>query len=197
MLPVITIDREYGSGGHSIGQLVAERLGIPFYDGAILDEVAEQSGFARETIAEEGEYAPNSKMWSGIFASLGGFYQEDPRDEIFRLQCDIIRKLAAEGPCVIVGRCADYILRDQCETLDVFIHANHVFRFARVREVYGENPEDIKQYLKQRDRSRSTYYKYYTEHEWGGFKNYNLNLDSSYLGIDQCVDIIVNAVQNR
>lgn len=197
MLPVITIAREYGSGGRYIGELTAQRLGIPFYDSAILDKVAEQSGFAKDVIAEQGEYVnQRSKLWSGV-SIIGGFYQEDPQDQIFRLQSDTVQKLAAEGPCVIVGRCADYILEGYCDLLKVFVHSNHAFRAKRLREVYGENPKDINKYLDRRDRNRATYYKYYTEQEWGDFRHYHLNLDSCYLGFEQCVDIIVGVAQNR
>jgi hypothetical protein len=172
-------------------------LGIPFYDSAIIDRVAEQSGFTREVIAEQGEYVnQRSKLWSS-FSLTGGIYFEDPQDRIFRIQCETIQKLAGDGPCVIVGRCADYILRDQCDILNVFIHSDYPYRAKRLTEVYHENPQDMKKYLKQRDRNRATYYKYYTDHEWGDFKNYNLNLDSGYLGIDQCVEIIKNAALQR
>lgn len=197
MLPVITISREYGSAGHSIGEMVAQKLGIPFYDSAILDQVAEQSGFAREIIAEQGEYVKrNSKLWGSISFG-GGLYFEDPQDQIYRLQCETVQRLAGEGPCVIVGRCADYILKGVCDTLNVFIHSDYPYREQRLREVYHETPADMRKYLKQRDRNRATYYKYYTDHEWGDFRNYNLNLDSGYLGLDQCVEIIVNAARLR
>lgn len=197
MLPVITIAREYGSGGRGIGEMVAQKLGIPFYDSAILDKVAEQSGFAKDVIAEQGEYVnQRSKLWGSI-SVIGGFYQEDPQDQIFRIQCDTLQKLASEGPCVIVGRCADYILDGYCDTLKVFIHSNHAFRAQRLREVYGENPKDINKYLDQRDRNRATYYKYYTDHEWGDFRRYQLNLDSCYLGLDQCADIIISIAKRR
>lgn len=196
MLPVITISREYGSAGHSIGEMAAQRLGIPFYDSAILDHVAEQSGFTKEIIAEQGEYVERHKLWSG-FSFTGGIYFEDPQDQIFRIQCEMVRRLASEGPCVIVGRCADYILKGHCDILNVFIHSDYPYREKRLREVYHETPEDMRKYLKQRDRNRATYYKYYTDHEWGDFRNYNLDLDSGYLGLEQCVDIIVSAAQRR
>lgn len=196
MLPVITISREYGSAGHSIGEMVAKRLDIPFYDSAILDRVAQESGFTREIVAEQGEYVKQHKLWNS-FAITGGIYFEDPQDRIFRIQCETVRSLAAKGPCVIVGRCADYILKGVCDTLNVFIHSDYPYREKRLREVYHETPEDMRKYLKQRDRNRATYYKYYTDHEWGDFRNYNLNLDSGYLGLEQCAEIIAAAARRR
>ncbi|MCC8100138.1 MAG: cytidylate kinase-like family protein [Clostridiales bacterium] len=197
MLPVITIAREYGSAGHSIGEMVAKELGMPFYDSAILDHVAEQSGFTKDVVAEQGEYVnQRSKFWSG-FSLTGGLYFEDPQDMIYRLQCKAIQDFAAAEPCVIVGRCADYVLNGTCDTLKVFIHSDYPYRIKRIQEVYHETPADPKKYLQQRDRNRATYYKYYTDHEWGDFRNYNLNLDSGYLGVEQCVSIIVNAARQR
>lgn len=197
MLPVITISREYGSAGRIIGQKVAQQLSIPFYDTAILDQVTEQSGFAKEIVAEQGEYVKqHSKLW-GSFNSFGGFYFDDPQNLIFKIQCQIIRELAAKGPCLLVGRCADYVLEGHCDTLNVFIHADYQYRAKRVLEDYKETPGDIRKYLKQRDRNRATYYKYYTDREWSDFRNYNLNLDSGYLGIDLCAELIVLAAKRR
>lgn len=124
-------------------------------------------------------------------------YFENPQDEIFRAQKRVILDCAEEGPCVIVGRCADYIL-DQSEyrTFNVFIHADMDHRIARVLERYGDSEIDVRKRLERKDRNRKTYYKYYTDREWGKYQNYQVSLDSGYLGIDQCVKIIVDAVKS-
>lgn len=197
MYPIITVSREFGSGGHSIGQKVAEELGIPFYDSEIVDQVAKRSGYTKAVINEQGEYTDKMSKWFSVSVA-SAMYFENPQDEIFRAQKRVILDCAGEGPCVIVGRCADYILdQDEYETLNVFIHADMEHRIARVLERYGDSDVDIRKRLERKDRNRKTYYKYYTDREWGKYVNYQLNLDSGYLGVDQCVKIIVDTAKAK
>lgn len=195
MYPIITISREFGSGGHSIGKKVAEKLGIPFYDSEIVDQVARRSGYSKAVISEQGEYTDKMSKWFSV-SSGTAMYFESPQDEIFRAQKKVILDCAKEGPCVIVGRCADYILEgEEFHTLNIFIHASMENRIARVKERYGDVGGDVKKRLIRKDRNRKTYYKYYTDREWGKYANYQINLDSGALGEDMCVDIIVDAAE--
>ena len=196
MYPVITISREFGSGGHSIGQKVAEELGIPFYDGEIVERVAKESGYAKDVIENDGEYA--SRWGHYINTNPYANYAPLPQDNMFSIQCSIIRELAAKGPCVIVGRCADYVLAEEdVETLNVFIHADYAHRIARIKERYGETDIPVEKRLKKKDKGRATYYKFYTDRHWGDFKNYNLDLDSGYLGEDTCAQIICEVAKEH
>ena len=191
MYPVITISREFGSGGHSIGEIVAKKLGIPFYDGDIVTQVAEDSGYAKELIEEQGEYSSSANKWFDISAASAMYFQS-PQDEIFIAQKKVILKCAAEGPCVIVGRCADYILRkEHIHCLNVFIHSDMEHRKERVLQRYGSIKDvGIEKRLAKKDKQRKTYYKYYTDQNWGNYRNYDVALDSGMLGEETCVDII-------
>ena len=191
MHPVITISREFGSGGHSISEKVSQKLGIPFYDGEIVTQVAAKSGYAKELIEEQGEYSSSANKWFDISAASAMYFQS-PQDEIFIAQKKVILESAQKGPCVIVGRCADYILRKEgIPCLNVFIHSDMAHRKERVLERYGaiENV-GIEKRLAKKDKQRKTYYKYYTDQQWGDYRNYDVSLDSGALGEDTCVDII-------
>lgn len=189
---VITISREFGSGGRTIGKEVAQRLGIPCYDQEIIEKLAEESGFSKDYIADKGEYA-NHKHWiANAFASSGTHHTVSNQDYLWVLQRKIICDLAAQGPCVIVGRCADYILKDDYNCLRVFIHADMEKRKQHVLDNYGERKESIEKRLKDKDKKRKAYYKYYTDTEWGVAKNYHVSLDGGTLGIERCTDIIVD-----
>ncbi len=192
---IITISREFGSGGRTIGKEVAERLNIPCYDEEIINEIAERSGFSKDYIAERGEYAVG-KTWLANVLSSRDFNGHSMQDELWFVQYSIIKELAEKGPCVIVGRCADYILRDQADCLKVFIHASMEKRAERIVAVYGEREETPEKRLRDKDRRRKAYYQVYTDTEWGKASNYQLALDSGELGLDTCVDIIT-AVYGR
>ncbi len=191
MIPVITISREFGSGGHSIGEKVAKRLDIPFYDGEIVTRVAEESGYAKELIEEQGEHTSIGNRWFDI-STASAMYFQSPQDEIFLAQRRVILECAAQGPCVIVGRCSDYILKSEgIRALHVLIHADIEKRIKRVVERYGEL-EDIsaKKRIAKKDKQRRTYYRYYTDQHWGNYENYDLALDSGTLGEETCEYII-------
>ena len=196
MYPIITISREFGSGGHSIAQKLADQLAIPLYDSIIVEQVAKESGFDSDLVEQQGEYASRSSKWfAGLTLSSNSYY-ESPQDQIFRIQSKIIRDFAEKGPCVIVGRCANYILQQSgFLTLNVFIHADTKFRAARVLDRYGETSVNIYKRLEQKDRDRKTYYKFYTNQQWGDYHNYHISLDSSLLGEDTCAQMILQAAE--
>lgn len=183
---VITISREFGSGGRTIGKTVAKDLCIPCYDSELIEKIAIESGFSQDYVRDVGE---NSK---GKFLSLfsNRAYAPNNEDIIWQTQCKIITELAQKGPCVIVGRCADYVLRDKADCLNVFINADKNFRAERIINVYGENGISIEQRIKDKDKRRAAYHRFYTDKKWGDAKNYDICLNSGTLGIDKCVEII-------
>lgn len=184
---IITISREFGSGGRTIGKLVAEELGIPCYDNELLMKIAEESGFQEKYVQEAGEYAPGGFL-SNVFSHRGNM--PNNADYLWHIQYRIISDLAKKGPCVIVGRCADYILKDKADCLKVFIHADLAFRAERIVKVYGEREESPEQRIREKDKRRAAYHRFYTDMKWGHSQNYDLTLNSGTLGIDRCVDII-------
>ena len=185
---VITVSREFGSGGRTIGKMVAEKLGIPCYDAELIQKIAEESGYAADYIREEGEGASGGWL-SALFTdrSMGLTNQ----DKIWNIQSRVIEELAEKGPCVIVGRCADYILRDKANCLNVFIHASMEKRAKRIVQEYGEREESPEQRLRDKDKRRAAYHRFYTDMKWGHSQNYHICLDSGTLGIDKCVALIV------
>ena len=195
---IITISREFGSGGRTIGRRVAEELGIPFYDKELVDQIALESGFAPKFIEENGEHSPGLSRLSYAFAPQGvpGVMNGlSTADFLWNIQCGVILQLAEKGPCVIVGRNADYILKDRSDVMDVFIHAETPFKAERIVRLYGETDKTAEQRLIEKDKRRRVNYQHYTGRTWGAAQNYEMCLCSSMLGIDQCVKIIVEAVK--
>ena len=190
---VITISREFGSGGRTIGKKVAEKLGVPCYDAEIIEEMAKETGFAPDYVKETGEYVPGGVLSSAFSNRMFGPTNEDI---LWEHQCNTITTLAEKGPCVIVGRCADYILREKADCLKVFIHADLAFRAKRIVEVYGEREQSPEERLRDKDKRRAAYHRFYTNMKWGYAQNYHLTLDSGVLGLGQCVDVIVHLYQN-
>lgn len=186
---VITISREFGSGGRTIGKMVAEKLGIPCYDAELLHELSQKTGFAEEYIKEAGEYTPGTYISNLLSNRAFGPTNEDI---LWDIQQKLITELAQKGPCVIVGRCADYILRDKADCLKVFIHADMAFRAERIVKEYGEREESPQQRLMDKDKRRAAYHRFYTNMKWGYARNYHLCLDSGALGLENCVETIVN-----
>ena len=190
---IITIGRQFGSGGRTIGKKVAAKLGIPCYDDELIDQLAEQSGFAKEYIAEQGEYTPYRSWFSNALSgrSVNGMSNQD---QLWVLQRKLILELAAKGPCVIVGRCGNYILQDSehADCLNVFIHASMDFRADRIVREYGETDVAPEKRLIDKDKRRAAYYKFYTEMEWDRATDYDITLDSGKLGLDRCVDLIIS-----
>ena len=195
---IITISRAFGSGGRTIGKAVADRLGIPFYDKELVAKVAEESGFHADFIEEAGEYASvtssflfNIAVSPNPMAMMGTMSMAD---QLFVCQTNVIRRLADEGPCVIVGRCADYILREREDCLHVFIHADMEHRAERIVRLYGETKQSPEKRLTDKDNKRKVYYRHYTNRNWGEAQNYHLALNSGLIGVENCTDIIVDMV---
>ncbi len=196
---IITISREFGSGGRTIGRKIAESLGIPFYDKELVDQIAVESGFAPKFIEEHGEHSPGKSLFSYAFAPQGvpGVMNGlSTADFLWNIQCNVIMQLAEQGPCVIVGRNADYILKDRTDCLHVYIHADLPFRADRIVRLYGESEKSPEARLQEKDKRRRVNYQHYTGRTWGTSQNYDICLNSSSIGIDACADIIVNIVKN-
>ncbi|MEE1161680.1 MAG: cytidylate kinase-like family protein [Acutalibacteraceae bacterium] len=194
---VITISRQFGSGGRTVGRRLAERLGVPFYDKELVNQVADETGFDVSFIEENGEFSPSKSIFSfamsqGIPIMQNGLSMSD---FIFCVQRQVILKLA-EQPCVIVGRGADYVLRDREDCFNVFIHADVQSRAERIVKLYGESEKRPEQRLADKDKKRKIYYKHYTDREWGDAKNYDICLNSGKIGIDKCVELILDAIKD-
>ena len=195
---IITISREYGAGGLPVGHLIAEKLGIPFYDKKLVEHVAEESGFAPKFIEEHGEHAPSRSVFSYAFAPQGvpGVMNGlSTSDYLWNVQCNVILQLAEKGPCVIVGRNADYILKDRKDVLNVYLHADNPSRIERILGdgVVTKDPEAL---LAERDKRRRLNYQHYTGRTWGMSQNYHICLDTSALGYEMCANMIIEAAQN-
>ena len=196
---IITISREFGSGGRTIGRKIAEELGIPFYDKELVDQIAMESGFAPKFVEEHGEHSPSGSLFSYAFAPQGvpGIMNGlSTADFLWNIQCNVILQLADKGPCVIVGRNADYILKDRPDALHVYTFADTPYRAERIVRLYGESEKSPEQRLAEKDKRRRVNYQHYTGRNWGQAQNYDLCLDTSVLGVDQCTDIIVGVVEN-
>lgn len=196
---IITISREFGSGGRTVGRLVADKLGIPFYDKELVENIALESGFAPKFVEENGEHSPGRSILSYAFAPQGvpGVMNGlSTADFLWNIQCGVILQLAEKGPCVIVGRNADYVLKDREDCLHTFIHASMEFRADRIVRLYGESEKSPEARLQEKDKRRRVNYQHYTGRNWGTAQNYDICLDTSTLGIEQCADIIVSLVQN-
>lgn len=191
---IVTISREFGSGGRSVGKALAERMGVPYYDKEIIEKVAYKTGFAEKYVENLGEYA-STKSWFEYSFVGRNIYGMSAEDYLWSKQREVILELAKKGPCVIVGRCADYILRDRRDCLNVFIHASMDKRADRIVNLYGETDNEPKKRLMEKDRKRKLNYKYYTQQEWGMSQNYHITLDSGELGIERCVDILYELTQ--
>lgn len=197
---IITVSREFGSGGRSVGKRVAELLGVPYYDKELVKQVALETGFDERFIEQQGEYAsPWRNLFSYAFSGAGNHQPMNgltAEDFLWAMQCKVILELAEKGPCVIVGRCADYILREREDVLNVFIHANIPFRADRVVHLYGETDKDSEKRLEEKDKRRRAYYKHYTGRDWGMYTNYDLSLNTSLVGIERAAQLIVDVAKN-
>lgn len=199
-IKIITVSRQFGSGGRSIAKKIADELGYNYYDKEIIDHVSVETGFCKDYIAERGEHAPGYTILSygfepqGVPNVMNGM---SAADYLWSIQRQVILKIAEEDkPCVIVGRCADYILKEHDDVLNIFIHADMEFRKDRIVRLYGESEKKPEKRLIDKDKKRKTNYKYYTNQDWGDAKNYDVCLDSSRLGVDRCAKIICDIVKN-
>ena len=198
---VITIGRECGSGGRLIGNRLAEKLNIKCYDKELLTLAAKKSGLCEEIFESHDEKPTSSFLYSLVMDtysfgySSAGFTDMPMNHKIFLAQFEAIKKLASEGPCVMVGRCADYALADNPDCFSVFVHANLDWRINRISQKYNKNAKEAKDMINKTDKSRSSYYNYYTNKKWGSADSYNLCLDSSKLGYEKCIEEIENQLK--
>ena len=189
---IITIEREYGSGGRGIGKKIAEKLGIKYYDGELLSLVAKESGYTEEFIKQNDQKRTQSLLYHLYIGS-----QILPAsDMIFIAQSRVIKDLYNKESCVIVGRCADYVLRDCDNVIKVFIHAPLESRMERVKSGYGEKAENYKAYVQKKDKSRIAYFNYFADDSWGRADAYDITVNSD-VGIDKTVDIIVDYIKAK
>jgi cytidylate kinase len=193
---VITIARQYGSGGKTIGKMMAEELGIHFYDREIIRLASDESGISEQLFGQADEQ-PKSGILSRIAKRVytGEVLPPDSddfvsTDNLFNYQAKIIKQLAEEESCVIIGRCADYILKDCDHAVSVFIHAPFDFCMEQAMKKNSKTEDEMRKFIQKRDRYRGEYYKYHTGQEWYDARNYDLCLDSSKLGFKGCVDAI-------
>jgi cytidylate kinase len=189
---IITIGREFGSGGRSIGREVAKKLGIPCYDQEIINKMAEESGFTKEYVEDSSEDATQSNWAGTAFVMDQVFSFPSNQDRLWAIQHKIITEIGEKESCVIVGRCADTILEDTADLLKVFIHADFDARAKRIVDKYGQTEVPTEKRLREKDKRRAMYYQLYTDRKWGAVENYHVILDSGVLGLKKCVDVIAS-----
>ena len=197
---IITVSREFGSGGRTIGKMLAERLNLKYYDKELVKRISLETGFDPKYIEEHGEYAQSRSIFSYMFGAQSHpevMKGMTPADFLWCMQRDIILDIAEKEDCVIVGRCADYILRDRDDCLNVFIHAPKDKRAERIVKLYGESDVAPEKRLDDKDARRKVNYRHFTGREWGVAQNYHLALDSGELGIEGCVDLIAAAFRRE
>lgn len=199
---IVTISREFGSGGRLVGKKLAKKLDLPYYDRELIQMAAEKSGLSPEFIARNEEHASSSFLFSlatNPHAGSGYFMQYDVPvgDKAFFAQSAVIRELAEKGSCVIVGRCGGYILRENPDCFNVFLHGSLDDRLTRAVEVYGNDPKGLADKLVKTDKGRANYHKYYTGENWNDIRSYHLSINTAVSGIDGAVEAIAAAVNNR
>ncbi len=201
MNKIITISRQFGSGGREIGAKLAKKLEIPFYDNELISRAAKESGFAEAAFENAEKKASNSLLYSlamGMNAYGNqdiGFTHLSLDDQLYLAQSNVIRKVAEEGPCVLVGRCADYVLRDFSDVVNIFIWADIEARKRRAIEQYHLKANKAEEEILRTDRRRANYYNYHASEKWGRAENYHLSLRSDYIGIDSTVDCILQYLE--
>ncbi len=197
---IITISRQFGSGGRTVGRMVAEKLGIPFYDKELVEQIALESGFAPKFVEEQGEHSPGKSLFSYAFAPQGvpGVMNGlSAGDFLWNIQCGVILQLAEKGPCVIVGRNADYILKDRKDVLHAFIHADMDYRADRIVRLYGESEKKPEARLKEKDKRRSVNYQHYTGRVWGNAENYDICLNTASIGVENAANLILALLEQE
>lgn len=201
---VITISRQFGSGGRVIGKQLADRLGIPFYDHELISMAAKETGFSEEVFERVDEKASSSLLYSLYMGSymMGGGLAAGPaelpfNDKVFLIQSQIIRDVAAQGSCVIVGRCADYVLKNEDDCINAYIYADLASRVDRAVHNYEVPPDKAEDVVVKTDKRRAAYYSYYSGRKWGQAENYDLSLNSAKLGEEGCIQILETVVRLR
>ena len=191
---IITISREFGSGGRFIGEEVAKKLGIAYYDKNIIGQIAEKSGLSPEYIQENADLSPKKGLFAYAFSGRD-ITGKSVEDMVYEAQRNIILELAEKEPCVIIGRNADYILKDRDDVLNVFIHGDMLEKIKRITGLYNVKEKEAVKMMADTDKRRRTNYNFYTDQNWGKASNYTLCLNSSQLGYDRCEMIIMECVK--
>lgn len=198
----ITISRQFGSGGKEIGKALADKLGIDFYDKELISLAAKESGYDPKIFENVDERATNSLLYSlsmGLYSFGNGFSSMGDlpvNDQLYMLQHKIIKKLANEKPCIFVGRCADYVLKDSPRCINIYFYADLAYRVKRTIERNGVDPDRAEQAVNKADKTRANYYSFYSGKKWGRPENYHLCINTGILTTNQCVDIITNYIEN-
>lgn len=198
---VLTFARQFGSGGHEVAKTTAEILGIPFYDKELIAIAAKESGLSEHLFDGFDEKPTNSFLYSLVMGVQSGastycrYGDVTGSDNIFRIQAQVIRQIADKGPCVIVGRCADYILREYENLVSVFVHADMEQRTARIMKRYNLKEKNAEDYINKTDKRRNSFYNFYTNRIWGSVENYNLAIDTAQVGIKNAAEIIADYVK--
>ncbi|MBR3761581.1 MAG: cytidylate kinase-like family protein [Lachnospiraceae bacterium] len=200
MNTIITIGRQYGSGGREIGKKLAEKLGIPYFDKELLARVAKESGFCEEMIRNHDERPTNSFLYNVVmdtysFGYNTAFVDMPMSQKVFLAQFDTVKKIAAEGSCVIVGRCADYALSDYPQCLNLFIYGKEDAKAKRISERHNVSISQAREMCVKKDKQRQSYYNYYSNKKWGRADSYDLCIDSGKLGVDGTVDFIIEFIK--
>ena len=199
---IITIERQYGSGGHLIGEKLSKDLGIPFYDSELIKVAAKESGICEEIFESFDEKPTTSFLYSLVMDPYSLGYNSNSFDlplnhKVFLAAFDTIKELAKKGPCVFVGRCADYVLKDNPNVVSVFVHADEKFCLDRAMERNSMTEKEMKKYIEKTDKFRGDFYRYHTGHEWADARNYDLCLNSGKLGFQKCVEEIKAYIKIR
>ncbi len=203
MKSIITIGRQLGSNGKLIGKALAEQLGINFYDKALIARAAKESGLSENLFAGIEEKATHSLLYSlvmGVQSTKGLYYQYNDMlngENIFKLQADVIKSAASEGPCIIVGRCADYILRDNPHLIRIFLCADNQSRIKTLMQRDNMSEKEATSAINKADKRRANFYNFYTNKTWGNVNNYDLCLNTSLLSNDECVKILADYIAKR
>lgn len=205
MKSVITIGRQFGSGGREIGEKLAKHFDIPYYDKELINRVAKDSGFCQEIIESNDERPTSSFLYNLVMDTYSFGYNSSSfidmpiSHKIFLAQFDTIKNIAEEGPCVIVGRCADYALSERSDVLNIFICADEACRISRIKERHPEITSDAKarDMMIKKDKQRQSYYNYYASAKWGHASTYDLTINSSVLGIDGTVDLLTSFIEQK
>ena len=192
---IISIGRQYGSGGREIGKKLAEIFNIDFYDKELITLAAKESGFSEEILKENDENHNGSFLYSLVMGTYTGGDNLPLNHKLFLAQFDTIKKLASEKSCVIIGRCADYALEYNPNCVKVFIHADLDSRIKRAIDVYGESPDKVEEVIKKADKKHENYYNFYTGKKWGQMQNYDITINSAFSGIDGAVKAIADLVR--
>lgn len=199
---IVTISRQFGSGGRQIGKLLAEKLGVPFYDKELISMAAQESGLDEEVL-EEVDERPSSLLYAlsiGMYSSPAQLQYNETlpmNDRVFFIQSNIIRRAAKQGSCVVIGRCADFVLQNNPDAVHVFVQADLPFRVRRAVEQYGLPAEKAESMVLRTDRQRASYHNFYADKKWGKLENYHLVLNSGFVGIENAAELIGRFAEMR